>query len=284
MDQKKILATLDRVDDLPTLPSVAMEVNAMLQDYDTPMEKLVQTIEKDQAMVPKILKLVNSAFYGLPSRISDISRAVSILGFNTVRNAVVTLSIIEAFSEKGPGRGFDIKRFWSHSLGVAVTSKYLAKKTEFHSPEEAFTGGLLHDTGKVVLYRYFKDLFEKVVRSVGENGLTFYDAEKRELPVTHAMIGSYLAEKWQLPAALVDVIRYHHELATDVADFEMLQIVHAADVIINQYDGDPDHNVRPSDMDAGPDRKIGEMFQLAPEWFPDVLDEIHVACGSFLEE
>ncbi|MGP8331731.1 MAG: HDOD domain-containing protein, partial [Methanosarcinaceae archaeon] len=223
MDSKTMLKKLDRIDDLPTLPSIAMEVNKMLRDYDTSINKLAQTIEKDQAMVPRILKLVNSAFFGFRSKISSISHAVVLLGFNTVRNAVVSLSIINAFSgDKKSLEGFDITKFWNHSVAVAVISRYLAEKTRLQPLDDFFTGGLLHDIGKIVLFQHFHDFFKKVWISARENDLSFYNAEKKEISITHAGIGGYLAKKWQLPESLVDVIQYHHALSKNANDFNLL--------------------------------------------------------------
>jgi HD-like signal output (HDOD) protein len=112
METKTFLSKLDRIQEIPTLPVVALKVNKLLQDYDTSIKVLSKTIEKDQAMVTKILRLVNSAFYGFRSRIGNIPHAVTILGFNTVRNAVVSISAVEAFSGKGASRYFDIVDFW----------------------------------------------------------------------------------------------------------------------------------------------------------------------------
>jgi len=178
MDAKTILKKLDRIDNLPTLPAIAMEVNKMLIDYDSTVDKVSDCIEKDLAMVSKILKLVNSAFFGLRGKISNISHAVVILGFNTIRNAVVSISIIDALCSKEFIDGFDIKQFWKHSVAVAVTSKYLAENTRLHPADDCFVGGLLHDMGKIILLQHFQDLFQKVLLAVKESNQSFYEAEK----------------------------------------------------------------------------------------------------------
>ena len=100
MEQENFLENLDRIEDLPTLPAIAMEVNKMLQDFDTTIKDLSDLIEKDQAIVSRILKLVNSSFYGLRSEISNIYHALTLLGFNTVRNAVISVSVVNAFAGK----------------------------------------------------------------------------------------------------------------------------------------------------------------------------------------
>lgn len=283
MEANIILKKLDRIEDLPTLPAVAIEVNKMLLDYDTTIDKLSDIIEKDQAMVSKILKLVNSAFFGLRGKISNISHAIVVLGFNTIRNAVVSISIIDAFSVKEGLDGFDITDFWKHSLAVAATSKYLAEKTGIHPADDCFVAGLLHDMGKIVLLQHFKDLFQKVWQAVKENNLSFYEAEKREIPVDHARIGGYLARKWQLPTALVDAIQYHHAVRPNADDQHLLMIIHAADIIVNAYTEDSKDNLGLSGIHPDVLTIMESQFDTLSDWYPDVLLEIESACKFFLE-
>ncbi|MBE9547516.1 MAG: HDOD domain-containing protein, partial [Proteobacteria bacterium] len=173
MDAQTFLKKIDHIKDIPTLPAVAVKVNSMLRDYDTSINKLSETIEKDQAIVSKILRLVNSAFYGFQSRVSSIPHAMVLLGFSTVRNAVISVSVIGAFSKKGKFEGFDIRDFWVHSVAVAVTSRHLSEKSRLVMPDEAFVAGLLHDVGKVILAQYFSDLFSQVWTSVSKEGIPF---------------------------------------------------------------------------------------------------------------
>ena len=282
MDSKTILKKLDNIDDLPTLPSIALEVNRMLRDYDTSISKLAQTIEKDQAMVPRILRLVNSAFFGFRSKISSISHAVVLLGFNTVRNAVVSISIIDAFSgDKKSLKGFDITKFWNHSVAVAVISRYLAEKTRLQPLDDFFTGGLLHDIGKIVLFQHFQDLFKKVWLSARENDLSFYDAEKKEIPITHSRIGSYLAKKWQLPESLVDVIKYHHALSKNANDFNLLMTVHVADIIANGFMSDPEGKLDFSLIHPDAASAMKPQLETVSDWFPELSTQIESACQFF---
>ena len=283
MNSRGILKKLDQIEDLPTLPAIAMEVNEMLRDYNTSVKELSQTIQKDQALVPRILKLVNSAFFGFPSKISDISRAVVVLGFNSVRNVIISVSIIDAFSGKKTSDDFDIKAFWSHSVAVAMTSKYLAGETRLLAPEDAFTGGLLHDIGKVVLALYFQELFRKVWSSARENKLSFYDAENREIPMTHVQIGAHLAKKWQLPQGLVDTIQYHHEVSKNANDLNMLMVVHVADIIVNSHMSDSESKLDLSAISPDAANLMKSQRETVSDWFPEVSEEIQSACEFFLE-
>ena len=282
MDSKTILKKLDHIDDLPTLPFIAMEVNKMLQDYDISIDKLVKTIERDQAIVPKILKLVNSAFFGFRSKIGSISHAVVLLGFNTVRNAVVSISIIDAFSKNEEAlEGFDVAEFWRHSLAVAVISRHLAEKSRLQLPDDSFTGGLLHDIGKIILFQYFRNLFNKVWISEMKNNLSFYDAEKKEIPITHVRIGGYLAKKWQLPESLIDAIRYHHVLNKNVNNFNLSITVHAADIIANSFMPGQKNKLDFSLIYPDAASLMKPQLDTVSKWFPGVLKEIKSAYKFF---
>ena len=116
MDEQQFLAKLDRIKDIPTLPIIVLELNKLLRDPDTSIKTVCDTIEKDQAITLKILKLVNSAFYGFKSKISDLRNAVALLGYNAVRNAIVSLSVINSFPKRVTLKHFDSSIFWKHSL------------------------------------------------------------------------------------------------------------------------------------------------------------------------
>jgi putative nucleotidyltransferase with HDIG domain len=180
MDEQQILNKLDRIKEIPTLPAIVFELNKYLQDPDTSIKTVCETIEKDQSITLKILKLANSAFYGFKSKISDLRNAIVPLGYNAVRNSIVSLSVIGSFSSKNVAlMDFDITQFWKHSLAVAVTSKNIAQLSKKESPDNCFVGGLLHDIGKVILAQYFHDLFEKVWTTIQDEHVSFYEAEKK---------------------------------------------------------------------------------------------------------
>ncbi len=284
MDAQTFLKKLDTIPDIPTLPTIVIKVNKMLQDHDTSIKNLSKVIEKDQGMVAKILRLVNSTFYGFRSRITNIPHAVIILGFNTIRNAVVSVSIIKAFSGKETFEGFTITEFWKHSIGVAVTSRYLAEQTRLDSPDDCFVSGLLHDIGKVVLSQYFTEFFGGVWKSVKEDGLSFYEAEQNMTPVNHAQIGGHLAKKWQFPTSLIDTITHHHGIRKSVSNLNQLIIVHTANNIVNSYKVDSGITPVFSAIDPEAKRIMFHQLESISDWFPSIASEIESACEFFLEE
>ena len=284
MHAQTFFKKLDSIPDIPTLPSIVFTVNKMLEDYDVSIKKLTAVIEKDQAMVTRILKLVNSSFYGFGSRINNIPHAIIILGFNTIRNALVSVSIIKAFSREKSGEGFDITEFWRHSIAVAVTSRYLSEQTKLDSPDDCFVAGLLHDIGKVILAQHFTELFTQVWQSVKENSTSFYEAEQKLLAVNHAQIGGYVTKRWQFPDALIESIAYHHAIRKSVSDLNQLLIVHTADHLANNYQGDSGTVPYPSPLDPEAKRLLFRQVDTVSDWFPDIANEIESACEFFLEE
>jgi putative nucleotidyltransferase with HDIG domain len=284
MEANVFFRKLDGIPDIPTLPNSVFKVNKMLEDNEVPIKKLSAVLEKDQAMVTKILKLVNSSFYGFRSRINSIPHAVIILGFNTVRNALISVSIIKAFSREKPGARFDITDFWKHSIAVAVTSRYLSEQSKLDSPDDCFVAGLLHDIGKIILAQHFTELFDRVWESVKGEGKSFYEAERELLPVNHAQIGGYLTKTWQFPDALIDSIAYHHTIGKSVSGLNQLLIVHAADHLVNTYRGDSGTVPYLSPLDPAARRVLFGQVETISDWFPNIANEIDAACEFFLSE
>ena len=286
MKPRTILSEIDRIRDLPTLPFIAVEANKLLEDPDASFSKVSQLIEMDQSIAMKILKLVNSAFYGCRSSVNNLSKAIMLLGFNTVRNAILSVSVIKAFSRPGKLKGFKQDGFWRHSVAVAVVSKKLADLTHTIEPDNCFVGGLLHDIGKVILSQYFKDLFAKIWTTSKAEGLTFYGAENKENLVDHAMIGSHLAEKWALPKDLVETIRYHHDVSEGVGNYQLLVIVHVADLIVNNPNPVSENAIDMTASGINPEMSavLAPPLGRISEWYPELKQEIEAACSFFLDE
>jgi putative nucleotidyltransferase with HDIG domain len=284
MDEQQILDKLDRIKEIPTLPAVVFELNKYLQDPDTSIKTVCQTIEKDQAITLKILRLVNSAFYGFKSKISDLRNAIVLLGYSAVRNAIVSLSVINSFSSKRVAlMNFDITQFWKHSLAVAVTSKNIAQLSKKESPDNCFVGGLLHDIGKVILAQYFQDLFEQVWTTLQDKHISFYEAEKIKLPIDHTIIGAHLASKWQLPEGLIEAIRWHHDFQPQSKNANFLRNIYLANFIVNSYDEDPELRLDLSKMHPDIVKFMMDMMEDIGDWYSGLTSEIEAAYDFFLE-
>jgi putative nucleotidyltransferase with HDIG domain len=283
MNNNELKRSLDKIENLPTLPSIALEVNKLLQDYDTSIKKLSNVIENDQAIAVKILRLVNSAFFGLRSKVGNIPHAITLLGFNTVRNAVISVSVIKALSNISDMNGFKISDFWTHSLSVAVASKHIADTTRLHNPDDCFIGGLLHDIGKLILVTNFESLFSEIWKMKKEENISFLEAEKRLNSMNHAQIGGYLASRWKLPKGLSDTITRHHVLSDMAYDTDLLKIVYSADIIINNLDVAEAGSYKIINIPDDISSIIMNHCQAPDEWFNTLLSDIAEACRFFTE-
>jgi len=195
---------------LSALPTIIAKVIELVDNPKTSASALGKLISTDQVLTARVLKLANSAFYGFPRRISTINLAIVVLGFDTLKDLGLSVSIINRFSTSSSDTDFDMSRFWEHSIGCGIAGKMLARKYKYRVVGEVFVAGLLHDIGKLVVNQYMVDDFGKIQKLIKEKGYTFYEAEQDVLGVTHAEIGKWLAVKWNLPAQLCDAIMCHH--------------------------------------------------------------------------
>ena len=218
--------------ELPTLPTVVAEVMVTLDKPTSSARDLERLVANDQAIAARLLKLANSAFYGIPSKVTSLSRAITLLGFNTVRSLVLTIGVLDKFSGPSGGRYFDRGEFWEHSLSVAVASKLLATKDPSVNPEEAHIAGLLHDLGRVVADYCQPDRFHEAMRRTYEEGENPLEAERNELGLSHDEIGALVAEQWHFPDFIREAMAYHHQPEQAEHFQGIVQIVSLADAIV----------------------------------------------------
>ncbi|MDQ3000664.1 MAG: HDOD domain-containing protein [Fibrobacterota bacterium] len=248
-DSNELKALVQKVNDLPTLPIMMATITRLMQDPRTSAEELGRAIASDPPLVSKVLKLVNSAFYGFPGRISTLTQAIVILGFSTIRNVILTTSVLKAFGKDTTQNGFDVGKFWEHSLLTGAIARSLAVERETNFVEETFIAGLLHDMGRIVLSQKLPAEFEKVLIVMEKAGISQLAAEQAVLKLNHGDIGGWLARKWNLPLPYVEVMRLHHfpgealklEPPFQSDTTNLICIVHAADILSKGLkDGKPD--------------------------------------------
>ncbi len=222
---------VDRINNLPTLPQVVELVISMIEDPNTTASQLAAVISKDQALMAKVLKVVNSAYYGMPRKISTLNQATVILGFSTIKNLVLSASIFGAFDDRYSNQRFNRVKFWEHSIGTAVGARVLSKRIGLGNPEELFVAGLVHDIGKVVIDEYLHEDFLKILDIVETRNVRILDAEQEVLNFGHPILGEWVASKWNLPQDLVAAIAYHHTPTLANGFKKMVSVVHLADAI-----------------------------------------------------
>ena len=224
--RKKLL----KIRDLATLPVVANNVIQLTQNPNISALQVADAISQDQALTSKVLKTANSAFYGFPRRITTVNQAIIILGFTNIRNIVLSTSISSTMDNNSKASLFDFKAFWKHSLACGIASKILAKRAGLKKSDEAFIWGLLHDLGKIIMNTYIHEEYNEVVATALKKEILLIDAERKLFGFTHTDVGSLIANKWNLPPALIKVIRFHHEPTTDYNSLRITSIVHLADL------------------------------------------------------
>jgi HD-like signal output (HDOD) protein len=232
MNAEQVREKIKTIIQLPALPAIAMEVVELVDNPKTSASKLGKVIASDQALTAKVLKIANSPFYGFPKKISTIDFAIIVLGFDALKEIVISISLISSLQRRSD-KYFDPRLFWDHSITTGVVGRRLARDLGYRISGEVFVAGLLHDMGISVLHRYFESEFMRIVEIVSEDGLTMLEAEESVLGVTHAEIGGWLAERWNLPDHLIEAICYHHTPANAKINRELVSLVHCSDVIAN---------------------------------------------------
>ncbi|WP_300759716.1 HDOD domain-containing protein [Janthinobacterium sp.] len=200
---------LRQIQELPSLPAVVLELMSSIDQDDTDVHVLAQKIELDQALAAKTLRIANSSFYGMQSKVNSIPQAVSVLGFHSIRTVVTACALTGSFAPAG--EGFDFQAFWRHSLATAVAARMLAP--HLHSnPETAFTAGLLHDLGTLVLATRFPAEYAAIRSYRQAHDSQMADAEQAVIGADHAQVGSALAAYWKFPLAIQQAVADHHAI------------------------------------------------------------------------
>lgn len=231
---KKLLANefvrrlINEMGQLPVLPSVYSSINRLLADPSVDLKDVAEVVEQDLGITTKILQLVNSAFFGLPRRVTNIESAVSYVGTNMVKNVVLSLEIYKEFTPASRMKSFSLTDFQQHAMLVGNIAKGLLSTQE--EQEDAFLAGMLHDIGQLVLATKLSQPFAGVLAKAQELKRPIQEIEVEVLGVSHAEIGAYLLGVWGLPYAVVEAVAYHHRpsMEPNLREFGVLGAVHVA--------------------------------------------------------
>lgn len=236
MDREEIRAKIKETAEVATISAVAFQTAQLLRNPDVAVNKITEIVGLDQSLTAKILRLVNSSFYGFQGKIGSLSQAIVLLGFNTVRNVILSVSVLKSFSSDKGCKVFNAGKFWEHSVGTAFVAKNLAEHIKFKEPEDAFIGGLLHDVGRVFIVQFLRQEVEKIIDLMVKEDIPMREAEERVLDADHAWMGYVMAKNWHFPPVLCSAIGYHHAPNGKDEGFLLASIIHLADIICRGMD------------------------------------------------
>jgi HD-like signal output (HDOD) protein len=216
---------------LPEIPSIVFELNEVIANPLSSADQMAQVINKSPALTAMLLRIVNSSFYGLPSRVDRVSLAVTLIGTRELSALALGISIMSVFKSI-PSHVLNMQSFLQHSLACGVVSRLLAASKNMRQTEQMFTSGLLHDLGRLIMFIYFPDNALDVLRRAAEEPVCLFAAERRHMGCHHAHIGRYLLNQWRLPLILENTVCFHHE-PDEAPDPVPAAIVHVADILVN---------------------------------------------------
>jgi HD-like signal output (HDOD) protein len=224
-----------KVSAIATLPEVTVKIVSVVEDPKSTAAALHKIVAHDPALVTRILKVVNSSFYGLPGQIGSIERAIVLLGLNAVKNIAVAASLGQLFRGVKLCEGYTAKDLWTHSIAVGVAARELAREMKIQIADEAFLVGMIHDIGLLVALQVWPEKLRQVCETVSQSGGDFCQMERDVAGVDHQQLGAALTEAWKFPRSCQLVAGYHHRPRELAADTRLLvTLVYAADTICAQ--------------------------------------------------
>ena len=225
---EKAMQLVEKIDELPTIPAVAIQVLQLIDQPDVKIEEVADLMLSDQVMTARVMKMINSPVYKPGAEITSLRRALVYLGLRHIRELALTTSFINAFDENEGA--FEISAFWEHSFGVGMVSKIIAQNIGYADLEKAYIAGIIHDLGEVFLSHYMREGFQRVLDSIKDKPLKLIDVEAELLGTTHCEIGLCMARKWNFPEVYCEVIANHHSPAEAVIDPVLCAIVSLSDL------------------------------------------------------
>lgn len=230
---KLINKIISKIDDFPTLPTIYTKLNEVTSDPRSTATDVANIISQDQASASKILKLVNSPVFGFKRTIPTISQSVVMLGFEEIKNIVLTLSIIETFKDTAEAKYLHPIDLWKYSIALGIVSKIIAENLKIQSTEKIFLCGILHGIGKLLFMRMIPELYDKVITYSYENKVSTRETEIKIIGMHNSTAGRLLSEKWNLPDEIKDVIKYYNVGDIEGEYDQNVAIVHVASIVVD---------------------------------------------------
>ena len=279
MESKKRLILLKRhINKMPPLSPTVTKALTLCNSMDSSPADINKVISLDPVLMGKLLKLINSAYYGLPNKVTSLVRAIILLGINTVKNMLMTASVLSTLDNRNDLNALKMMDFWKHSLAVGVTAKLIAKKHRIpvEQVEGYFIAGLLHDIGKIPMTDKFSDEYNQIIDLSKEKHQALNISEIEVLGTDHSTVGKLIADNWHLGDDISDTIFCHHSIGTYDGDFKsMVFVVTLADYLVNTLGIGFSGNVCPGHVDPVVRDFLGDRHDITDDKLDEVVEEIH---------
>lgn len=227
IDTRQVMA---KVKAFPGMPRAATTLLGLLEDPGTTPVQIEEILRQDPGLTANLLKLTNSAYFGLPTQVGSVRQAVMLLGWKRVSQLVMTSCVSGMMDKPVPGYDLPAGELWGHSIAVSVAAEALVKELDVPGAQEVYTAGLLHDMGKVVLGTFVKEAISAIEAKAAE-GVPFEVAEQAVLGTDHAEVGAQILRRWSLPAPIVNAVRWHHAPEQATEDSVLVDVVNVANVL-----------------------------------------------------
>ena len=270
---KRLSASIEK---MPSLPTTVTKVIELANDLNSSPRDLLKVIQLDPVLTAKVLKLINSAFFGMPNKVS-LKQAVVMLGINTIKNLALSTAIIGQMGKsKIMVKRFDQHRFWEHSLCTGIAAKKICRKIESDPRlrDEYFVAGLVHDIGKVVMALALPQWFTTIIEHAHANQLSSVRAETDKMGIDHAEVGSMLARKWSLSENLVDSTRFHH--LPEENHHKLVWVVHLANCFVEKMG----YKISDDFVDSWLHEKTYEIIGLSEQEIESLLQDLPEEVGK----
>lgn len=266
------------ITDLVSLPEICSEINRLVEDPQASALDIAEAISRDPGLSAHLLKIANSPYFGFPSRIDTISRAVAVIGTQELRDLVLATSLIGAFAEID-NNVTPLREFWKHSLRCATIARTLAAHRHCNNQERYFVAGLLHDVGNLVLYRELPELARETLYESKYSGTPIERIERRVFGFDHAQLGAELMRAWKLPPDLSEVTEYHHDPAKAGRVPVAAALIHIADYLAHSQSSE-EPTETPAEAPAELEIEALEISRLTPA----TLREIYAEANQHFDE
>jgi putative nucleotidyltransferase with HDIG domain len=270
---------VQKIKKLPTLPVIAQEILNLVSNDLISVGRIEKVVENDPAISAKILSVANSVFFGVKAQTRTLDNAIMRIGFDNLKSIAMGISLMTVLQEGKTGNVFDYNRIYSHSVTVGFTARSLSRKLKLDFADEIMINGMLHDLGYLIMNKFFPETYREVL-TVFEKEKSLLEAEKSVLDFTHADIGHWLAEKWNLPKTVLDTTLYHHTPSLAGRNAKRVAVIHLADYVttrkmLSPTENDPNYpldyasldilnisenDIRDFEADMGGDEYAGELF------------------------